>query len=87
MCDAPEAPVNTTVTLSNGGSLATYTCGIGYSLIGSSQRSCLIDGTGWEGIEPICSKYQQKLTLCILMYFPVHTDTISMGLLISYFKW
>ena len=27
-----------------------------------------------------------RLTLCILMDFPIHTDTISMELLIVYFK-
>ena len=35
------------------GGVATYTCNTGYSLFGSTTRTCRNDGT-WSGDEPVC---------------------------------
>ena len=37
------------------GSQATYSCNDGYRLVGSSTRTCEIDGT-WSGESPLCSQ-------------------------------
>ena len=54
-CGFPESPMfgavdffNTTV-----GSLAMYYCDDGYKLVGTEQRTCLVNGT-WLGIVPSC---------------------------------
>ena len=45
------------------GGRATYTCNSGFRLVGSSIRTCLIDGS-WSGSQPICNcKLHQLLTL------------------------
>ena len=35
------------------GSIATYTCDIGYTLSGSQSRTCGVDGN-WTSSEPFC---------------------------------
>jgi hypothetical protein len=42
------------------GSQATYSCNDGYRLVGSSTRTCEIDGT-WSGESPLCS---QSVVVC-----------------------
>jgi len=52
----PTSPLAVNVSeytyISNG--VATYTCATGYSMTGSNQRTCQVDGT-WSGSEPTCS--------------------------------
>ena len=48
---------------------ATYTCNIGYQLVGASNRVCQPDGT-WSGDNPACrgqkipNNYYQELIDC-----------------------
>ena len=35
----------------------TYTCAVGRTLVGPSNRECQVDGTGWSSSEPSCGKY------------------------------
>ena len=57
MCPPLENPDNGDVSIMGMGfcSIATYTCGSGYFLVGSSERVCLENGE-WSGDEPSCSK-------------------------------
>lgn len=56
-CSGLSAPANGQVLLSGTtfGSVATYTCNNGYSLVGSSTRSCQSNGQ-WSGDAPSCSR-------------------------------
>ena len=54
-CDSPEYPTHGEITgkdLSFGGTIH-YTCKEGYRLLGSSQRTCISNGT-WSGRSPQC---------------------------------
>ena len=42
------------MTALNVGGTATYTCYNGFSLVGSSTRTCLSNGS-WSGSQPICN--------------------------------
>lgn len=55
-CPWLSAPINGQVSPISSvpfGQSATYTCSMGYTLIGDSTRKCQIDGT-WSGSKPIC---------------------------------
>ncbi|XP_064386669.1 sushi, von Willebrand factor type A, EGF and pentraxin domain-containing protein 1-like [Halichondria panicea] len=43
--------------------VATYTCDIGYTLIGNSTRTCGSDGV-WSGSDPACEGWWKTFTLC-----------------------
>jgi hypothetical protein len=53
--DTLSAPSNGTVDRTTGatGDVATYACNAGYTLVGTSTRACLADGT-WSGATPSC---------------------------------
>ena len=56
VCSSLSNPTNGRVTFSSGvfvGSRATYTCDIGYFIIGEDMRTCQTDGM-WSGIAPSC---------------------------------
>lgn len=36
------------------GSVASYECGVGFTIVGDAERTCRADGT-WSGTEPFCS--------------------------------
>ena len=56
MCDVLKEVLNAILELTNGnlfGSVATYTCLDGYSLVGDSSITCLASGS-WSNKEPVC---------------------------------
>ena len=66
-CGTPSELDNGAVTFTSTTfqSQATFTCDSGYSLEGSSSRTCQSDGT-WSGQTPVCNRgiyvYQLKAT-------------------------
>ncbi|XP_052809444.1 sushi, von Willebrand factor type A, EGF and pentraxin domain-containing protein 1-like [Mya arenaria] len=56
-CPVLLAPEDGTVNADTGttavGGSATYTCNMGFKLVGDSTRNC-VSGTGWDGAEPTC---------------------------------
>ncbi len=54
-CPTLLSPLNGRVSASGG--TATYTCSTGYTLSGSSTRSCQANGA-WSGIAPTCDTVQ-----------------------------
>ncbi len=55
-CPTLPPPLNGRVSAS-GGDTATYTCSTGYTLIGSSTRTCQTNEQ-WSGATPTCSEVQ-----------------------------
>ncbi len=55
-CPILPPPLNGRVSAS-GGDTATYTCSTGYTLIGSSTRTCQTNDQ-WSGTTPTCSEAQ-----------------------------
>ena len=55
-CSYLSPPENggVSMTTSDVGGTATYTCNSGFRLIGSSNRTCLSNGI-WSGSQPICN--------------------------------
>ena len=39
------------------GSVAVYTCELGYTISGVTSRTCKSDGTGWSESDPTCCKF------------------------------
>ena len=58
-CGIPNSPpansstLSITYTLTTYNSVATYSCGIGYNLVGDIQRTCLPNGL-WSGQPAQC---------------------------------
>lgn len=55
-CNQLSAPHNGSVKLSSGiqcGSIADYTCNVGFELKGNGLRVCQVDET-WNGTQPVC---------------------------------
>lgn len=50
-CAQPGVISNSKILVS--GTVATYNCNVGYTLVGSSRRECQADGT-WDSVEPSC---------------------------------
>ncbi len=66
-CPSLAPPVNGVLTFTPGtdnsniglGSVATYSCNLGYMLVGPSTRVCLTaNGGAWSGNEPACEGRQ-----------------------------
>lgn len=59
-CPTPASPDSGDVALSGNGVLTTasFTCTLGYDLVGDDYIMCLNDGT-WNSTEPICGKSQR----------------------------
>ena len=54
-CPTLQAPTHSKITLARGSSermIATFTCQLGYDLVGQGQRSC--EGGAWTGTSPVC---------------------------------
>ena len=57
-CGQPGIPSNGRVDISAGtsfGDVAKYSCDAGYTLNGTSERTCQADGR-WNGTEPTCER-------------------------------
>ena len=54
-CGRLDSPENGRVSLSgvSPGSVATYTCNVGFDLVGVTTRVCLSSGQ-WSGDAPVC---------------------------------
>ena len=53
-CTDKPPPVNGSVV--DNGTYASFTCDVGFNLIGHSTSVCHEDGSGWSSITPTCSK-------------------------------
>ena len=55
-CDNLNDPSNGQVTLTGTvfGSVASYECDTGFSLVGNMERTCQDDGE-WSGTDPTCN--------------------------------
>lgn len=56
VCESPMLISNGEFTISTDLRSAKYICDVGYVLVGSESRTCQDDGTGWDGIDPVCGK-------------------------------
>ena len=82
-CGALFSPAYGTISLSNGNlveSIATFTCDVGYLMMGLSQLVCLSSGA-WSGSVPTCLLAAGKLqnVLCTnkdIMYIILGSDLI-----------
>ncbi|XP_052791551.1 LOW QUALITY PROTEIN: uncharacterized protein LOC128225682 [Mya arenaria] len=54
VCEAQSIPEHGNMTLSEDLMVATFTCDLGYILVGSSNSVCQSDGTGWNNVPPSC---------------------------------
>ncbi|XP_053399292.1 CUB and sushi domain-containing protein 3-like [Mercenaria mercenaria] len=57
-CISPPSLPNGTLLISDDGESAFYTCVTGFSLNGDNERTCKLDGTGWNGTQPVCEQCQ-----------------------------
>ena len=56
-CNPPTPILYGNLTMSEDNQTVTYTCEVGRTLVGPSNRECQVDGTGWSSSEPSCGKY------------------------------
>ena len=64
-CGDPGTPTNSQRSLSSTtyNSVVTYTCDVGYTLLGSNSRTCQSDGQ-WSGSVPQCNReFDNEYTL------------------------
>ena len=73
MCPSLTPPINGTITFTPGadnsniglGSVATYSCNLGYFLVGQTTRVCqsVFGGAtaGWTGYAPVCQSNYKEL--------------------------
>ena len=52
--DITNGEVSFSSSINFPGSTATYTCTVGYTLVGNATRTCLESGE-WSGVEPLCT--------------------------------
>ena len=73
--DIPNGQVRLSTTTF--GSTATYTCDPGYSVVGTSTRTCLASGF-WSGREPTCTRKNlppREAPTIIALLTCTHTNT------------
>ena len=54
MCNPPSDLDNGQVVVVESGHKVEYTCDIGFSLDGASERQCGTNGSGWSDSDPVC---------------------------------
>ena len=77
-CTDKPPPVNGSVV--DNGTYASFTCDVGFNLIGHSTSVCHEDGSGWSSITPTCS--MQALLFCYTIripYFIYKSDNCRMS--------
>ena len=47
--------------------MVTFQCDAGYTIDGSSEIRCALDGSGWEFVQPNCSQYRYKRCVMIIV--------------------
>ena len=57
VCEAPPLLSHGEYTISADHLTVTYTCNLGYVLVGSAVRLCRTDGSGWDGLQPSCGRF------------------------------
>ena len=70
MCDPLTSPENGQVTLTSRtvGSVANYSCEVGYNLVGSMMRTCQADtGVDWSDNEPTCQSKDSATCDCPIL--------------------
>lgn len=61
-CGILSNPVNGNVSFTDGdryASIATYTCSVGFNLVGNPERICQ-ENCSWTGTDPICQSQCQS---------------------------
>ena len=53
-CQALSAPKDGYIEILNYGLTVMYNCSLGFTLVGAKSRTCMADGSGWDGADPIC---------------------------------
>ena len=69
-CGSPASPANGTIQQLTGtryGHTVSYTCNIGYSLVGAATRVCQDDGQ-WSEDVPMCKSELQTTLSCVARY-------------------
>eukprot|EP00118_Oscarella_pearsei_P002855 m.11939 g.11939 ORF g.11939 m.11939 type:complete len:2352 (+) comp23692_c0_seq4:198-7253(+) len=83
-CGSLSAPQNgaKTGTATTYGSVVKFTCKSGYTLSGSSSRSCLSSGT-WSGTQPICTPVRCP-ALPALSHGKMSTTSLNAGTTVTF---
>ena len=69
-CEIPPDPEFGTASVSIVRNTVTYTCDVGYRMIGAWRRVCQTDGRGWTLDPPTCRMYIVLVyALITKMYF------------------
>ena len=61
VCNLLPSPLSGNVTITPNLTSALYTCDIGYTIDGLTERSCSDNGAGWSGVQPACGKFASNL--------------------------
>jgi hypothetical protein len=59
VCEDLEPPEFGQVNIDGSGTVASYTCNVGYTMDGDRSRDCQLDGTSWTGNAPTCGRLIQ----------------------------
>ena len=66
--------------------IATYSCNIGYNLVGDSTRTCQATGN-WSGSSPTCEGMLLKGDMTLFSNVHVHKKHNNMHLGLAYSTW
>ena len=91
-CGGLSDPTNGQVTVNPNtleNSTATYSCDIGYDLVGAETRTCQSKTGMWDGTEPTCQSTYRQLIIKRMHKYVIFKSNFSCRLWISsnYLKW
>ena len=66
VCAPPTNVDGGSYVTSGDGFTVTFQCDAGYTMDGSSEIRCALDGSGWEFVQPTCSQYLYKHYVMII---------------------